>query len=98
MVTASPLTFLLVMMIVSHTFSVVLLTNELNNLNIKEKLFGIIYLNTPSIRKHIDNLYNLLGTLDYKFPTNDLSEHKIYISMLSNNINLPGYSFCYDKT
>ena len=98
MVTASPLIFLLVMMIVSHTFSVVLLINELNNLNIKEKLFGIIYLNTPSIRKHIDNLYNLLGTLDYKFPTNDLSEHKIYFSMLINNINLPGYSFCYDKT
>ena len=37
--------------------------SKLNTLNIKERYFVILYLNIASLREHIDDLHNFLGTL-----------------------------------
>ena len=72
--------------------------SKLNTLNIKEKYFVILYLTIASLRAHIDDLHNFLGTLDFKFFEIGLSERKIDTNTPIKYIDLPGYSFCYDKT
>ena len=70
--------------------------NKINGLN--DHKFGILHLNIASLNKHFDDLCNLLATIEFSFPVIGLSEHKIGKHSPINNINLPGYQFCYNST
>ena len=72
--------------------------NEINALKTKENHFGILHLNIVSLNKHIDGLSNLISLMKLNFTIIGLSEHKIGLNTLINNISLPGYAFCFDET
>ena len=46
----------------------------------------------------MSDLSNLLAMMKYSFPVIGLTEHKIGRNQPLCEINLPGYTFCYDKT
>ena len=71
--------------------------NEPNNLNTKDKHFGILFWNIASSIKHIDSLNTFLDALDFKFAVIDLSEHKTGARQLIILI-YPVIIFCTDKT
>ena len=61
--------------------------------------FCIVHVNIASLNKDIDKLHDFLGTPDFKFPIIGLHEKiKIGTKKPVNNTDLPGYSFCYNKT
>ena len=72
--------------------------NEVNELKIKEKDFGIMHLNIVSLNQYIDDLINFLAQLSFKFLIIGLSELKTCTNIPFNNIEISGYVFCYDKT
>ena len=74
--------------------------DQYNNLKLNENCsFSVAHLNIASLSKHIDDLQCLLSLLTYPFDVIGLSEHKIRgESVPINNINIPGYNFCYDAT
>ena len=72
--------------------------NEINALKIKKNHFGILHLNTASLKKHIDGLSNLISLMKLNFPIIGLNEHKIGLKTPINNISLSGYAFCFDET
>ena len=72
--------------------------NEMNALNNKKNFFGILYLNIVSLNKQIDSLSNVLSMMKFNFPNIWLNKHKIRPNSFINNISLPGFILCYDKT
>ena len=62
--------------------------NEINVLKTKENHFAILHLNTPSLNKYIDGLSNLISLIKLNFPIIGLSEHKIGLNTLINNLLL----------
>ena len=72
--------------------------NDLNALNNKGNYFGILHLNIASLNKHIDSLSDILSLAEFSFPIIELCKHKIRSNSFINNIFIPGYTFCYDKT
>ena len=72
--------------------------NEMNAINNKKNFFGILYLNIVSLNKQIDSLSNVLSMMKFNFPNIWLNKHKIRPNSFINNISLPGFVLCYDKT
>ena len=72
--------------------------SDFNDLIIDPAALGVMHLNIASLSKHFDDLSNLLAMMKYSFPVIGLTEHKIGRNQPLCEINLPGYTFCYDKT
>ena len=62
--------------------------------------FGLFHGNIASLNLHIDDLRQILATLDYKLDVIGISEHKIRKdSTPSSNISIPGYDeFIFEPT
>ena len=74
-------------------------TQSFNSIgSLKSYKFGALHLDISSLNKHFDKLSNLLSLINFTFPIIGLTEYKIGKHSPINNINIPGYQFCYNKT
>ena len=62
--------------------------------------FGMFHVNIASLYSHIDDLRQILSTLNYKFEIIGISEHKIRRDTIPpNNISIQGYNeFIFEPT